>query len=195
MPKLKIVLLDDQQQRAQFIQDSLIQHDFMVIACFAFDQLNLLALEQLQADVILIDMDHPKRDILESCVSQFQVPTVLFTKNSQPDMIQNAIQAGVSAYILDGIDASKLESILTIAIAQFKKHQQLLHDLAETKNKLLDRKDIDKAKALLMQMHQLDEETAFQYLRKNAMRQRISMGDMSRRLLDAHQLLTQIPQD
>ena len=189
MPKLKIALIDDDQERAHYIQASLIEHDFEVVACLIIDHLNMFNLQTLNADVILLDMDHPHRDIIENCVSQFDLPTVLFTKNSHKDTIKNAIEAGVTAYIVDGIDPTKLESILEISIEQFKKHKKLLNDLNETKNKLSDRKDVEKAKVLLMQLHHLTEDLAFQLLRKNAMSHRITIGEMARRLLDAQQLL------
>ena len=189
MPKLKIALIDDDLDRAQYIKKSLIEHDFEVVACLMIDHLTMFDLQQLHADVILLDMDHPHRDIIESCVSQFDLPTVLFTKNSHKDTIKNAIDAGVTAYIVDGIDPSKLESILEISIEQFKKHKKLMTDLKDTKNKLADRKDLEKAKVLLMQLHGLTEEHAFQLLRKNAMSHRMTIGEMARRLLDAQQLL------
>ncbi len=189
MPKLKIALIDDDLDRAQYIKKSLIEHDFEVVACLMIDHFTMFDLQQLHADVILLDMDHPHRDIIESCVSQFDLPTVLFTKNSHKDTIKNAIDAGVTAYIVDGIDPSKLESILEISIEQFKKHKKLMTDLKDTKNKLADRKDVEKAKVLLMQLHGLNEEHAFQLLRKNAMSHRMTIGEMARRLLDAQQLL------
>lgn len=189
MPKLKIALIDDDVDRASFIKSSLIEHHFEVVACLMIDHLESMNLQSLQADVILLDMDHPHRDIIENCVSQFDLPTVLFTKNTHKDTIKNAIEAGITAYIVDGIDPIKLESILEISIEQFKKHKKLVNDLEETKCKLADRKDIEKAKVLLMNIHQLSENDAFQLLRKNAMSQRISMGEISRRLLDAQQLL------
>lgn len=189
MPKLKIALLDEDSDRARFIKESLIEHGFDVVACLTLDYVNMLRLEHLHADVILLDMDNPHRDIIENCVSQFNLPTVLFTKNSHKDTIKNAIDAGVTAYILDGIEPSKLDSILAIAIEQFKKHKKLEDDLKETKTKLADRKDIEKAKVLLMKLHGLSEDAAFQSLRKNAMSHRMTMGEMSRRLLDAQELL------
>lgn len=189
MPRLKIALIDDDLDRAEYIKKSLIEHDFEVVACLIIDHLNMFHLQHLNADVILLDMDHPHRDIIENCVSQFDLPTVLFTKNSHKDTIKNAIQAGVTAYIVDGIDPTKLESILEISIEQFKIHKKLLKDLTESKNKLSDRKDVEKAKVLLMQLHHLTEDLAFQLLRKNAMSHRITIGEMARRLLDAQQLL------
>ena len=189
MPKLKIVLINDDPERAKFIQASLIQHDFDVVASLLIKRLNMNNLQQPHADVILLDMDHPHRDIIESCVSQFDLPTVLFTKNGHKESIKNAIEAGLTAYIVDGIQPEKLDSILEIAIEQYKKHKKLLDDLHETRNKLADRKDIEKAKVLLIQMHGLAEEQAFNLLRKNAMSHRMTMGEMARRLLDAQTLL------
>lgn len=189
MPNLKIALIDDDIDRATFIKNSLISHGFDVVACLFINHLSNIQLQQLQADVILLNIDHPHRDIIESCVNQFDLPTVLFTKNTHKDTIKNAIEAGVTAYIVDGIDPDKLESILEISIEQFKKHQKLLKDLSETKGKLADRKDIEKAKVFLMQMKQMSEEQAFALLRKNAMSHRITMGEMARRLLDAQALL------
>ena len=196
MPKLKIALIDDDLERAEFIRQDLRAHDFDVVACMTLDHLDALKLEKLQADVILLDMDHPHRDIIESCVSHFDLPTVLFTKNIHKDTIKQAIAAGVTAYIVDGIDPSRLDTILEISIEQYKKHKQLESDLKETKIKLADRKDIEKAKVLLMQLHHLTEDTAFQLLRKNAMSHRITMGEMARRLIDAQQLLhSQVKED
>ena len=191
MSNLKIALIDEDIERATFIQKSLLSHGFDVVACLSIDHLNRADLNNLNADVILLDMDHPHRDVIESCVTQFDLPTVLFTKSSHKDTIKNAIEAGVTAYIVDGIEPKKLDSILEISIEQFKKHQKLVHDLAETKGKLADRKDIEKAKVLLMQLKRLSENQAFQLLRKNAMSQRMTMGEMARRLLDAPQALLQ----
>lgn len=189
MPNLKIALIDDDMHRAAYIKQSLVEHHFDVVACLMVDHLSMFQLKDLRADVILLDMDHPHRDIIENCVSQFDLPTVLFTKNSHKETIKNAIEAGVTAYIVDGIDPTKLENILQISIAQYNKHKKLEDDLKDTKTKLADRKDIEKAKVLLMQLHQLNEEQAFQLLRKNAMSHRMTMGEMARRLLDAQQLL------
>ena len=191
MPNLKVALIDDDHQRAEFIKKSLVEHGFEVVACLMVDHLNMVEIAHLRADVILLDMDHPHRDIIENCVTQFDLPTVLFTKNSQKDTIKNAIEAGVTAYIVDGINPEKLEAILEISIEQYRKHKKLETDLKDTKVKLADRKDIEKAKVLLMQLHHLDEEQAFQSLRKNAMSHRVTMGEMARRFIDAQLLLQQ----
>ncbi|ANF83427.1 histidine kinase (plasmid) [Acinetobacter sp. NCu2D-2] len=190
MSKLRIALIDDDLERAQFIHASLLKHNFHVSACLIVDTLDMVKVKNLNADIILLNMDHPQRDIIESCVSQYELPTVLFTKNAHKETIKSAIDAGVTAYIVDGIDPSKLDHIMEISIEQFRKHKKLLDDLKETQDKLADRKDIDRAKALLIQLHGLSEEQAFALLRKNSMSHRVTLGDMARRLLEAQKLLS-----
>jgi response regulator NasT len=102
-----------------------------------FGPFKYFRLEHLQADVILLDMDHPHRDIIESCVSSYDLPTVLFTKNSDKDTIKQAIDAGVTAYIVDGIDPARLHTILEISIEQYKKHKKLEGDLKLKPNWLI----------------------------------------------------------
>lgn len=194
-PKLKIALIDDDESRASYLQQCLTEHDFEVVACVLIQEIAPHDLQELHADVILLDMDHPQRDIIEAFVNHFNLPTVLFTKNNNRDMIKQAIQAGVTAYIVDGVDPTRLDSVLEIAIEQYKKHQQLESDLKETKLRLADRKDIEKAKTMIMQLQQLSEEEAFRLLRKNAMNARVSMGDLARQLIQAQQLLNQTFKD
>ena len=119
MPKLKIALIDDDHARADYIRKSLLENDFEVVACLTLDHLNIFRLEHLQADVILLDMDHPHRDIIESCVSSYDLPTVLFTK-IQIKTPSNKPSMRVTAYIVDGIDPARLHTILEISIEQYK---------------------------------------------------------------------------
>ncbi len=195
MSKLKIVLIDDHLDRAEYIARTLKEQAFDVVGCFLSSQTSLLNLESLHADVILLDMDHPERDIVESCVLSSNLPIVLFTKTTDRNTIQQAIEAGVTAYIVDGLEPSKLHTILDIAIEQFKRHQQLQRDLNDTRTKLADRKDIDRAKALLMQLHQIDEQQAYTRLRNHAMRHRITLGEAARHFQEALALIQHLDQE
>jgi response regulator NasT len=137
-------------------------------------------------------MDNPARDMLENCAhmtARAQRRIVVFTKQSDPQTISDAVRAGVTAYIVDGIDAQRLKPILDVAIAQFKEHQKLLSDLDDTRTRLADRRDIDRAKAILMRLKQLDENAAYALLRKNAMTKRITLGEAARTVLAAADLL------
>ncbi len=134
---------------------------FEVVACLMIDHLNTVRSTNHsgRCDSYWIWITHSAM-FIESCVSQFDLPTVLFTKNSRLDTIRSAIDAGVTAYIVDGIDPVRLDSILEISIEQYKKHKKLLNDLAETKCKLADRKDIEKAKVMLMQIHGINRRSS-----------------------------------
>ncbi len=127
---------------------------------------------------------------LLKAVSVAMIYRLSYSLKIQIKTIKQAIDAGVTAYIVDGIDPARLHTILEISIEQYKKHKKLEGDLKEAQTKLADRKDVEKAKVLLMQLHGLPEDTAFQLLRKNAMSHRITIGEMARRLLDAQKLLS-----
>ena len=111
------------------------------------------AVKRHQPDVILIDVEVPGRDTLES-LSQVTRdrprPIVLFASHSDPQTIRKALQAGVTAYVVDGLSPERLRPILDVAIARFEEFQALRNELEETKSKLADRRDIEKAKGLLM---------------------------------------------
>lgn len=189
---MRIILVDDDRERSAYLSNSLHSSGYEVVAQLSAQDNLLLVAEQLNADIVLVDMDNPARDMLENCASmtaRAPRPIVLFTKQSDPKTISDAVRAGVTAYICDGIDASKLKPILDVAITQFKEHQKLLADLNDTKTRLADRRDIDRAKAILMRLRQLDENAAYALLRKNAMTKRITLGEAARIVLAAAELI------
>lgn len=191
---LRIILVDDDQERSAFLTASLVESHYIVVAQLTAQDNLLAVVEQLEADVVLVDMDSPARDMLENCASMTAKaphPIVLFTKQSDPATIASAVNAGVTAYIVDGIDTTRLKPILDVAIAQFKQHQKLLADLDDTRTRLADRRDIDRAKAILMRVRQLDENAAYALLRRNAMTKRITLGEAARIVLAAAELLDQ----
>lgn len=191
---LRIILVDDDQERSAFLTASLVESHYAVVAQLTAQDNLLAVVEQLEADVVLVDMDSPARDMLENCASMTAKaphPIVLFTKQSDPATIASAVNAGVTAYIVDGIDTTRLKPILDVAIAQFKQHQKLLADLDDTRTRLADRRDIDRAKAILMRVRQLDENAAYALLRRNAMTKRITLGEAARTVLAAAELLDQ----
>ena len=191
---LRIILVDDDQDRSAFLTASLVEANFSVVAQLTAQDNLLSVVQQLEADVVLVDMDSPARDMLENCASMTAKaphPIVLFTKQSDPGTIAEAVRAGVTAYIVDGIDTSRLKPILDVAIAQFKQHQKLLADLDDTRTRLADRRDIDRAKAILMRVRQLDENAAYALLRRNAMTRRITLGEAARIVLAAAEMLDQ----
>lgn len=189
---LRIILIDDDIERSGYLTSTLQQTGYIVVAQLSAQDDLLRVVEQNEADIVLVDMDNPARDMLENCASMNAKrphPVVLFTQQSDPQTISEAVRAGVTAYIVDGMDASRLKPILDVAIAQFKEHQKLLADLDDTRTRLADRRDIDRAKAILMRLKNLDENAAYSLLRKNAMSKRITLGDAARIVLAAAELI------
>ena len=189
---LRILLIDDTPRKIGRLKSALIEAGFEVI-----DESGLTIdlperVEAIRPDVVLIDTDSPGRDVLEQVVlvSRDQPrPIVMFTDDSDPDAMRQAIRAGVSAYIVEGIQAQRLKPILDVAMARFQHEQQLRSQLADARSELKDRKTIDRAKGLLMQRQGLSEQAAYDKLRKTAMDKGLKLVDVAQRMLDVMDLL------
>ena len=189
---LRVVLVDDDSARAAFVTEALRATGNDVVARLSATEDLLAAVRRVRPDVILVDMDNPARDVLDNCAAVTQEvprPIVFFARDSDPDTISRAVRAGVSAYIVDGMAAHRLKPILDVAIARFREHQKLRNELQEMRTRLADRRDVERAKALLAKLRKLDESAAYALLRKNAMARRITIGEAARTVLAAAELL------
>ena len=116
-------------------------------------------------------------------------PIVLFTEDDAPASMDAAMDAGVSAYIVAGLQAERVKPVLDVALARFRREQKLLDELSDTRQKLLDRKTVDRAKGLLMTRYSLTEEQAYQRLRTLAMNKNLKLAEVAQRLIDVEDLL------
>ena len=116
-------------------------------------------------------------------------PIVMFSEDRASESIREAVRAGVSAYVVDGLDASRVEPILEVAVARFEAFQNLREQLAEATLKLEERKLVERAKGLLMKARGLDEDAAYKLLRQQAMQQQLRLGEVAERLIAAADLL------
>jgi response regulator NasT len=116
-------------------------------------------------------------------------PVVMFTNDGAPEVIREAVRACVSAYVVGGLDAARVKSIIDVAVARFEDFQRLRTELAEANVRLSERKVIERAKGILMKTRGLDEETAYSLLRKNAMDRKLRIADVAQQLIDAAGLL------
>ena len=189
---LLIVVVEPDPDRAQPIAEGLRdtgQHDVRIIA----EQSGLARkVAELRPDVVLIDIANPSRDILEELAlasGPSERPVAMFVDRSDEGLTRAAIEAGISAYVVDGLRAERIKPILDAAIARFHIFQQMRAELAATRAALEERKIIDRAKALLMKARGLDEEAAYGLLRKAAMDQGKRMADIAQQLVMAAGLL------
>ncbi len=188
----KLMLVDSDPERSGSLEAALLAAGYTHIIRVGQEDNLLNAVRIHQPDIILIDMQSPDRDTLESLRTvnrETPKPIVFFAEQSDYETTRAAINAGVSAYIVDDLPGKRLKSVLDVAIARFQEHQKLKDELEDYKSRLQDRKDVDKAKGILMQHRHLSEEEAYQLLRKMAMDRNMKIGEAARNFIAAMALL------
>lgn len=186
------MLVDDHPDRIAMLEAALSEDGHEVVARLDTQADLGAAVARVAPDVILIDVDAPSRDTLESLalINREQPrPIVLFAARSDADTIQRAMRAGVSSYVVDGMSPERLKAVMEVAIARFEQFQALRRELDDAKTKLADRRDVDRAKGLLMQRRGLDENAAYEMLRKMAMSRNLRIGEAARSLIAAAELI------
>lgn len=190
--RLNVLVIDDNRIRAAIIEEGLRDAGYDQIT--VIDEMRGLArrIADLNPDVIVIDLENPNRDMLESF---FQIsravkrPIAMFVDKSDEASIEAAVDAGVSAYIVDGLKQERVRPILKMAISRFNAFSRLNRELEETKGELENRKLIDRAKGLLMRSRGLSEDAAYVLLRRTAMNQNRKIVEIAQSLLTAASLL------
>jgi response regulator NasT len=191
-PTLRVLLCDEDRGRAAILEQALADAGYSVIA--RLDGAENLSAEvaRHQPDVIIIDLDSPDRDTLEQMrtISREQPrPIVMFAEDDASGTINQAIKAGVSAYVVDGLSGKRVRPVMEVAIARFREYQALREELARTKTSLEERKVIDQAKGLLMQHRAMNEAEAYQALRKLAMDQGKKLPEVAKNVIAIMELL------
>jgi response regulator NasT len=189
---LSVLVIDEAESRAGEICAGLALAGYQVAALLP-SVLDLSArVEQLKPDVILIQTDSPSRDTLEHLAvsnAGFPRPVVMFANQGDAKVVRTALKAGVSAYVVDGLSASRLQPVIEVAIAHFEEYQGLKRERDEATRKLADRKQIDRAKGILMKARGYDEDQAYAALRKLAMDRGQSLIKVAAQVIDMANLL------
>jgi two-component system, response regulator / RNA-binding antiterminator len=189
---LNILVIDEDPVRRAILEAGLREAGFANVTVLANTSGLVAQIYALDPDVILVDLENPSRDELEQ---MFQVsrtvrrPIAMFVEKSDKHTIEAAIDAGVSAYIVDGLKKERVRPILEMTISRFRAFDRLRSELEETKSALKDRKVIEKAKGILMKSRGLDEDAAYALLRKTAMAQGKRLSDVAEGLISAFALL------
>ena len=189
---LRIMLVDEQPERFKLLNETLTDCGYTVVANINAHENIYAALEQCKADVIIADLDSPGRDTLESLqevTRERPRPIVMFTNDGDADTIEMAVKSGVTAYVVEGIKADRIQSILDVAISRFREYQLLRNELEQTRLQLTERKVIEKAKGILMSNRGMDENQAYQALRKMAMDRNLKISELARSIIAAAELL------
>ena len=189
---LRVMVLDEDNERREVLRQGLEKAGHRVVAeVQSTVNLSRLVAEVLP-DVIIIDTHSPDRDTIEHlCVISQDTPRpiVMFSADGNTEKIREAVRAGVSAYVVDGLAAQRVQPILDVAIARFEALQSLRNELEDTQSQLADRKRIDRAKSILMKQKNLSEEDAYKWLRKMAMNENLKLAEVADQISRAAKLL------
>ncbi len=189
---LRILVIDDNAIRAPVIEEGLRDAGHESVVVITEMRQLLRRIVEIDPDVIVIDLENPNRDVLDQ---MFQVsrtvrrPVAMFVDQSDRASMEAALDAGVSAYVVNGLRRERVKSILDMAISRFNAMNSLREELDRTKQALEDRKIIDKAKGVLMKNRNLSEEDAYALLRTTAMKESRRVAEVARGLLSAVKLL------
>lgn len=189
---IRVMLIDSQPKRLEELDAALRQVGCELVAAIDGEENLLAKVKQKRPDVILIDIDLPGRDTLESLEkiqSQAPKPLIVFSQDDDQQTIQRAMEVGVSAYIVDGLQLSRVRSIIDVAIARFDHFNKLEKELEKTQRQLSERKKIDQAKGILMKQRNLSEEQAYNLMRKSAMGSNRKISQVAESIIDAASLL------
>ncbi|MBV1887294.1 MAG: ANTAR domain-containing protein [Parvibaculaceae bacterium] len=187
-----VVVIDENDVRAAILEEGLREAGFANVSRLS-DTTNLMRqLVAIDPDVIIIDLENPSRDVLEQ---MFQVsrsvsrPVAMFVDQSDSEMTNAAMDAGVSAYVVDGLKKERVKTIVDMAISRFNTFSKLRTELEEARTELADRKIIERAKGIMMHSRNMSEDEAYTLLRRTAMTQKKRLADIAQSVITASQLL------
>ena len=189
---MRIVIIDDSGLRASVLEEGLREAGYDDIQLVAPRGGFVARLERMAPDVVLMDLGSPSRDTLEEMLAVSRAlakPIAMFVDSSDDMMIGAAIDAGVSAYVVDGLRKERVKPILDLAIRRFNAFARMQTELDEARTALADRRTIDKAKTILMSSRNLSEPDAYSLLRTTAMNQGRRIVDVADALITASSLL------
>jgi len=188
----KILIVDESPIRAAILQEGLREAGYTEVVHISEMQSLLARIHAFDPDIIVIDLENPSRDSLEQMFQMSRAvrrPIAMFVDQSDAASIQASVDAGVSAYIVDGLKKERIKPILDLCVSRFNAFAKLQDELDRTKNALEERKVIDRAKGILMKLKGLTEEEAYVLMRSTAMREKKKIGEIAQSILTASELL------
>jgi response regulator NasT len=189
---LKILIVDANPVRAAIIEEGLREAGFGDLVRLGATHGLVAAIEAHDPDVVVIDLEDPSRDALADMflVSRHvRRPITMFVDQSDAASIEAAVEAGVSAYIVDGLKKERMQAILQTCISRFNAFKRLREELDEARSQLADRKLIDRAKGIVMRLKGLSEDEAYALMRRSAMNEKRKLADIARAIVTAAEVL------
>lgn len=190
---ISVLLIEEKPKPSSMLKKALEDFGYDVTKHTSFDNNIIEQIDLCNPSILILATDLPSTNMLKELAEINQLlplPIIIFAENDSPNVIQNAIKSGVSAYVVNEILPQRINSIISVANERFKAVQSLRNELKQAKTQLESRKYIDRAKGLLMEQKQISESEAYNSLRKMAMDQGSSLASVAKNIIDVCQLLT-----
>lgn len=189
---MRIAIIDTSTTRAAIISDGLREAGLDDLVLIDNSNALVAQIEAANPEVVLINLENPSRDVLEEYFAVSRAlakPIAMFVDQSNPEATAAAIDAGVSAYIIDGLSKQRIMPIVDLAVRRFNAFSRLQAELHEARNALADRTAIDKAKAILMHRRAIDEPAAYALLRSHAMQSNRRIAEVAEAIITSAALM------
>ena len=193
---MRIAIIDTSRTRAAVISDGLAEAGLTDLVVIDPDGPLVAQVESAAPDVVLVNLENPSRDILENFFAMSRAlarPIAMFVDQSDAESTMAAVDAGVSAYVVDGLAKQRIKPVVDLAVRRFQAFSRLQAELAEARTALADRQTIDRAKAILMKRRGLDEPAAYALLRSHAMRNNRRIAEVAEAILTSEALMGELP--
>lgn len=189
---MRIAIIDESAGRAAVIQEGLIAAGLSDTVIITGRSGLLARIEAIAPEVVLINLENPSRDVLEEYFTVSRAlarPIAMFVDQSDEEATHAAVDAGVSAYVVDGLSTNRIKPVLDLAVRRFQAFSHLQAELDEARSALASRETVDKAKRILMKKRGIDEPAAHALLRGHAMQSNRRIAEVAEAIVTADQLL------
>ena len=189
---MRIAVIDDSAARAAVIDEGLREAGLTDVHIFLERHGLAARLEACSPDVVLMNLENPSRDMLEETFALSRAlarPIAMFVDQSDETAIADAVDAGISAYVVDGLRKERIKPVLDLAVRRFNAFNRLQTELTEARNQLAERKIVDQAKHILMKKRGIAEPEAYKLLRSHAMQSNRRIADVAEAIVTAENLM------
>ena len=187
---IDVLLIEERASKRSRLKKTLLEFGYNIAK---HSSLSIDIITLYQPSVLILSTDLPSSPMLATLAEINQLlplPIIIIAENDTPNLVKNAIKSGVSAYVVSEMIPQRLKSIISVATERFKVEQSLRNELKRAKDQLESRKYIEKAKGIIMEQKQLNEQQSYELLRNMAMNQGSSLAEVAKNIIDVHTLLS-----
>ena len=189
---MRVLVIAESTERAEILGAGVRLGGHELLEVLSLDAAVAPALERSKPDVLVLEAGAPSVDLLDGLLDAMgakPLPLAIFAREASAQAIESGVRAGAAAYVVDGLQAERVPAILQVAVARFEYISGLRSELAQARQKLAERKFVERAKGLLMKARNLSEDEAYHTLRRMAMERNRRMGEVARSVLEMAELL------